>query len=98
MLRWNVLAGAAVMAVLASIAAPTEADEPATAVQSPPAKAPAPVKTGKERPPVKTGKERLSRKASDEQRVDNCKVQPELRGTTPRPDACERKPETIPTN
>jgi hypothetical protein len=77
------------MAVLASIAAPTEADEPATAVQSPPAKAPA---------PVKTGKERLSSKASDEQRVDNCKVQPELRGTTARPDACERKPETIPTN
>jgi hypothetical protein len=89
MLRWNVLAGAAVMAALASLAAPTGADEPATAVQSPPAIAPA---------PVKTGKERLSGKASDEQRVDNCKVQPELRGTTPRPDACERKPETIPTN
>ena len=89
MLRWNVLAGAAVMAALAAIAAPTEADEPATAVQSPPAKAPA---------PVKTGKERLSGKASDEQRVDNCKVAPELRGTSPRSDVCERKPETIPTN
>jgi len=48
--------------------------------------------------PVKTGKERLSDKASDEQRVDNCKVPPELRGTTVRPDACQSKPETILTN
>jgi hypothetical protein len=36
----------------------------------------------------RTGKERLGGKASDEQRVDNCKVPPELRGPKPRPDQC----------
>ena len=35
-----------------------------------------------------TIKERLGRKASDEQRVDNCKVPPEQRGPKPRPDDC----------
>jgi hypothetical protein len=38
--------------------------------------------------PARTGKERLGGKASDEQRVDNCKVPPELRGPTPRPADC----------
>ena len=38
--------------------------------------------TGKE---TRTSKERLTRKANDEQRVDNCKVPVELRGPTPRP-------------
>ncbi len=38
--------------------------------------------------PGKTGKERLGDKASDEQRVDNCKVPPERRGATIRPDTC----------
>jgi hypothetical protein len=38
--------------------------------------------------PTRTVKERLGGKASDEQRVDNCKVPPELRGPKPRPDAC----------
>ena len=38
--------------------------------------------------PTRTGKERLGGKASDEQRVDNCKVPPELRGQKPRPDDC----------
>jgi hypothetical protein len=33
----------------------------------------------------KTLKERLSDKASDEQRVDNCRVPVERRGSTPRP-------------
>jgi hypothetical protein len=36
----------------------------------------------------KTGKERLSDKASDEQRVDNCKVPLERRGNKPRPSDC----------
>jgi hypothetical protein len=36
---------------------------------------------------VKTGKERLSDKASDDQRVDDCKV-PLSRRTRPRPTAC----------
>lgn len=34
----------------------------------------------------KSAKERLSDKASDEQRVDNCRVPPERRGTKSRPD------------
>jgi hypothetical protein len=38
--------------------------------------------------PIRTAKERLSGKAADEQRVDNCKVPPELRGPKPRPDDC----------
>ena len=38
--------------------------------------------------PTRTGKERLGGKASDEQRVDNCKVPVEVRGAKPRPDDC----------
>jgi hypothetical protein len=37
-------------------------------------------------PEAATLKERLSDKASDEQRVDNCRVAPERRGAAPRPD------------
>jgi len=36
-----------------------------------------------------TLKERLSDKASDQQRVDNCHVPPERRGTAPRPDCVD---------
>jgi hypothetical protein len=36
-----------------------------------------------------TLKERLSDKASDEQRVDDCKVPVDRRGSKPRPDRCE---------
>jgi hypothetical protein len=39
-----------------------------------------------------TLKERLSDKASDAQRVDNCRVPPDRRGPVPRPD-CPEKPE-----
>ncbi|MFM0050421.1 hypothetical protein [Caballeronia grimmiae] len=39
---------------------------------------------------TKTLKERLGDKASDEQRVDNCKVPPDRRGAKARPDACAR--------
>jgi hypothetical protein len=35
---------------------------------------------------IKSLKEKLSDKASDEQRIDNCRVPPDRRGTTPRPD------------
>ncbi|MFL5265095.1 MAG: hypothetical protein ACJ8AH_00645 [Stellaceae bacterium] len=41
---------------------------------------------------VQTLKERLSDKASDTQRVDNCHVPPERRGTLPRPD-CPQQPQ-----
>ena len=37
---------------------------------------------------VLTGKERLGRKWMDEQRVDNCKVPIDKRGTKPRRDTC----------
>jgi hypothetical protein len=37
---------------------------------------------------VKTGKERLGDKASDEQRVDNCKVPPQRWGKAARPTSC----------
>jgi len=39
-----------------------------------------------------TGKERLSNKWMDEQRIDNCKVPVDKRGTRPRPDACADGP------
>jgi hypothetical protein len=38
-----------------------------------------------------TLKERLGDKASDEQRVDNCKVPVERRGSKVRPDGCEHE-------
>jgi hypothetical protein len=38
--------------------------------------------------PTRTGKERLGGKPSDDQRVDNCNVPPDLRGPKPRPDSC----------
>jgi hypothetical protein len=39
-----------------------------------------------------TGKERLGRKWMDEQRIDNCKVPLDKRGTKPRPSACPHVP------
>ena len=39
-----------------------------------------------------TLKERLADKASDEQRVDNCKVPAQRRGSKPRPAGCAAKP------
>ncbi len=42
-----------------------------------------------------TGKERLGRKWMDEQRIDNCKVPPALRGSKPRPDKCSGPPASI---
>jgi hypothetical protein len=38
--------------------------------------------------PAATGKERLGEKWTDEQRVDNCKVPFDKRGSKPRPDTC----------
>ena len=39
-----------------------------------------------------TGKERLSEKWKDEQRIDNCKVPLDKRGTKWRPDSCDHLP------
>ena len=44
--------------------------------------------------PTRTGKERLGGKASDEQRVDNCKVPLDRRGATQRPDTCREDAST----
>jgi len=43
-------------------------------------------------PPSLTGKERLGPKWMDEQRIDNCKVPIEKRGTRPRPTDCPHVP------
>ncbi len=39
-----------------------------------------------------TGKERLGRKWTDEQRIDNCNVPPDKRGTKPRSSTCPHTP------
>jgi hypothetical protein len=39
-------------------------------------------------PGTLTGKERLGKKWMDEQRIDNCNVPADKRGTKPRPSAC----------
>ena len=41
---------------------------------------------------VLTGKERLGRKWMDEQRIDNCNVPIDKRGTKPRPSTCRNAP------
>ncbi len=41
-------------------------------------------------PRILTGKERLGQKWTDEQRVDNCNVPLDKRGTRPRPSACSQ--------
>jgi hypothetical protein len=38
-----------------------------------------------------TGKERLGDKASDEQRIDNCRVPMDRRGTKNRSESCDQK-------
>jgi hypothetical protein len=43
-----------------------------------------------EAPATLTGKERLGRKWTDEQRIDNCNVPIDKRGTRPRPSECAR--------
>jgi len=92
MLNWSGIVTASIVGAFA--AAPLAADEPASMM------APAAMQVPADQPPtpVKTGKERLSSKASDEQRVDNCKVPPEMQGTTVRSDTCEGKPQVAPTN
>ncbi len=43
-------------------------------------------------PPSLTGKERLGNKWMDEQRIDNCKVPIDKRGTKPRASTCPHVP------
>jgi hypothetical protein len=44
------------------------------------------------RPTALTGKERLGKKWMDEQRIDNCNVPIDKRGTRPRPSTCPHVP------
>jgi hypothetical protein len=43
-------------------------------------------------PRTLTGKERLGRKWMDEQRIDNCNVPIDMRGSRPRPSLCPHVP------
>jgi hypothetical protein len=43
-------------------------------------------------PAALTGKERLGKKWMDEQRIDNCRVPIDKRGTKPRPSTCPHLP------
>jgi hypothetical protein len=43
-------------------------------------------------PTALTGKERLGKKWMDEQRIDNCNVPIDKRGSKPRPSTCPRVP------
>jgi len=52
--------------------------------------APPPANVAAPAPKVLTGKERLGEKWTDEQRIDNCKVPVDKRGTKPRPDSCAK--------
>jgi len=47
--------------------------------------------------PLKSAKERLSDKASDEQRVNNCRVPLDRRGPKPRPDCPPGQAEGAPS-
>ena len=48
-------------------------------------------------PSPRTAKERLVNKASDDQRVNNCKVPVALRGPKARPDGCRAGGDRAPT-
>jgi hypothetical protein len=51
-----------------------------------------PAPNAAESPATLTGKERLGRKWMDEQRIDNCNVPVDKRGSKPRPSVCPHVP------
>jgi len=51
-----------------------------------------PTPASKTSPEALTGKERLGRKWNDEQRIDNCNVPVDKRGSKPRPSICPNVP------
>ncbi len=55
-----------------------------------------PPRTEASAPAGKTGKERLGGKATDEQRVDNCKVPPAQWGPKTRPSSCSSGSSSMP--
>jgi hypothetical protein len=64
---------------------------PATSQNAPSTAAPE-AALSQDSPRVLTGKERLGRKWMDEQRIDNCNVPIDKRGTKLRPSACPSAP------
>jgi hypothetical protein len=77
--------GRALLAALLSIGFGASASSQETKPPAPLAQRAAP---SIDAPRVLTGKERLGPKWTDEQRVDNCNVPVEKRGSKPRPSAC----------
>lgn len=63
---------------------------PAIAQNESPPEQPTPISATA--PRTLTGKERLGRKWMDEQRIDNCNVPIDRRGTRPRPNVCPHVP------
>ncbi|MBN8992683.1 MAG: hypothetical protein J0H42_30980 [Rhizobiales bacterium] len=51
-----------------------------------------PASSAADTPATLTGKERLGRKWTDEQRIDNCNVPIDKRGSKPRPSTCPPVP------
>jgi hypothetical protein len=86
----NALTAIPLLVIAALAPADGQEQKPAAPPSAPPAQADA--APAAKRLPALSGKERLSEKWTDEQRVDNCKVPPEKRGNTPRPDACPSAP------
>lgn len=66
------------------LALPTDAQDGTRAGQ--------PTPNAEDSPATLTGKERLGRKWMDEQRIDNCNVPIEKRGSRPRPSVCPHVP------
>ena len=77
----------AVVLLLRAVAA-ASAQAPVTSSPAPPPRAN--TTSSAPAPKVLTGKERLGEKWMDEQRIDNCKVPVDKRGTKRRPDACAK--------
>jgi hypothetical protein len=71
-----------VFSLLVGLACPAQAEE----------KKPGQINSKDTARKVLTGKERLGPKWTDEQRIDNCNVPVDKRGTRPRPSACTNAP------
>jgi hypothetical protein len=77
------------IAALSGVAIAFNSAPGSTQSDAKPSPAPASTQDRATKGTVQTLKERLSNKASDEQRVDDCKVPEDRRGSKPRPDKCE---------
>jgi hypothetical protein len=78
--------------VLAASLASTASAQDGSTGQPAPNAATLPSNLPSNAPDTLTGKERLGRKWMDEQRIDNCKVPIDKRGTRPRSSTCSHVP------